>query len=208
MTGKQIAKRVLIPAIIAMGTLLLLLMFMPGLRPVPRPPVATVSGTADIGGAFTLVDQKNNVVTSENLKGKYALVYFGFTNCPDICPLSLQTMTLALDIAGPIGEPVTPIFITVDAERDTPQVMGDYIANFHPRFLALTGTPDQVTQAANAYRVYFQKAKEEMPGDYLMDHSGFLYFMDPQGTYITHFKPDNTAEQIAARIRQEMSTLK
>jgi len=196
-------KRIRIPAIIVLGTLLLLLMFMPGLRPVPTPNVRTVEGAPSIGGAFSLIDPKGQTVTSEALKGKYSLVYFGFTNCPDICPLALQTITLALQIAGPFGDDVTPVFISVDAERDTTEVMGQYVANFHPRFLALTGTVEQTRQAAEAYRVYFQKAKEETPGEYMMEHSGFVYLMDPKGAYVTHFKSDSTAEQIAARLRQE-----
>jgi protein SCO1/2 len=206
MNAKKIAQRVVVPAIIAMGTLLLLLMFMPGLRPVPKPAVNTVQGSAAIGGAFTLVDQRGQTVTSESLKGKYSLVYFGFTHCPDICPVSLQTITQGLEIAGPFGENVTPVFITVDAARDTPQAMADYVANFHPRFLALTGTPEQVRQAGDAYRVYFKKAQEQTPGEYMMEHSGFIYFMDAEGKYVTHFSADATAEQIAARLRQEFGS--
>ncbi|MSO97393.1 MAG: SCO family protein [Rhodospirillaceae bacterium] len=196
-------KRFLAPAIIFFGTLLLLAMFLPGLRP-ERPGAGVVQGTAAIGGAFDLIDQKGNAVSAAELKGKYSLVYFGFTNCPDVCPISLQTITQALNIAGPIGDEVQLVFITVDAERDTPKVMAEYTANFHPRFLALTGTAEQVRAAASAYRVYFQKAKQETPGDYMMEHSGFVYFMDRDGMYLTHFKPDATAEQIAARIRQEL----
>jgi len=203
MTPQQFARRILIPAIIVLGTAAFLLLYLPGMRS-ERQQVTTVSGTAAIGGEFTMVDQKNQTVTSESLKGRHLLVYFGFTHCPDVCPISLQTMTTALEIAGPIGDGVVPVFITVDAERDTPQVMADYVANFHPRFLALTGNAEQIRQATQAYRVYFQKAKEESPGDYMMDHSGFVYFMDPTGTYITHFKPDVTGEQMAARIRQEL----
>jgi cytochrome oxidase Cu insertion factor (SCO1/SenC/PrrC family) len=196
-------KKLIIPAIILGGTLLLLAMYFPGLRP-ERPATRVVEGAAAIGGAFTLVDQKNNPVSSEALKGKFSLVYFGFTNCPDICPLALSTMTQALDIAGPVADDVIPVFITVDPERDTVQVMADYVANFHPRFLALTGTPEQVREAASAYRVYFKKAKEEAPDAYMMDHSGFVYLMDRTGAYMTHFKPDATAEQIAARLRQDL----
>ncbi|MBL8630501.1 MAG: SCO family protein [Rhodospirillaceae bacterium] len=206
MNAKKIAQRVLIPAIIAMGTLLLLLMFLPGIRPTPRPAVNTVQGSAAIGGAFALVDQKGQTVTADNLKGKYALVYFGFTHCPDICPISLQTITQALYIAGPFGENVNPIFISVDPERDTPAAMADYIANFHPRFLALTGTPEQVRQASDAYRVYFKKAQEQTLGEYMMEHSGFIYFMDDKGAYVTHFGSDATPEQIAARLRQEFGS--
>ncbi|MBL8644396.1 MAG: SCO family protein [Rhodospirillaceae bacterium] len=203
MNAKKFAQRAIIPLIIVLGTLLLLLMFMPGLRPVPKSATSTVSGAAAIGGAFTLTDQKNQTVTADSLKGRHLLVYFGFTHCPDICPISLQTMTQALEIAGPLGEGVIPVFITVDAERDTPAAMADYIANFHPRFLALTGTADQLRAAADAYRVYFKKAQEQSPGEYMMEHSGFIYFMDGQGQYVTHFNAESTPEEIAARIRVE-----
>jgi protein SCO1/2 len=203
MTGKQFAQRAVIPAIIVLGTVLLLVMFFPGMRPGTKPEVTTVDGKSAIGGAFNLIDQRGQPVSSESLKGKYSLVYFGFTHCPDICPISLQTMTQGLEIAGPFGENVVPIFITVDAERDTPQAMADYVANFHPRFLALTGNAEQLRQAADAYRVYFKKAQEEAPDVYMMEHSGFIYFMDGNGQYVTHFNSETTPEQIAARLRQE-----
>jgi protein SCO1/2 len=182
----------------------LLAFYLPGLRE-QKPEVRAVSGAAAIGGAFSLLDQTGKTVTAESLKGKYSLVYFGFTHCPDICPLSLSVITQALDIAGPLAEDVTPVFITVDAERDTVTAMADYIANFHPRFLGLTGTPEQTKTAADAYRVYFKKANEEAGGGYMMDHSGFVYLMNREGVYVTHFKPDVTPEQMAARLRQEFS---
>jgi protein SCO1/2 len=197
-------KQLIAPAIIAVATVAFLAFYLPGLRGERASETRTVAGAATIGGAFEMVDQQSQPVTSETLKGRHLLVYFGFTNCPDICPISLQTMTQAMNILGPIGDEVTPAFFTVDAERDTPQVMADYVANFHPRFVALTGTPEQVRKAADAYRVYFQKAKEEAPGEYMMEHSGFVYFMDREGGYVTHFRSEATAEQMAARIRQEL----
>ena len=197
------SKKLIIPAIILGGTLLLLAMYFPGLRP-ERPVERVVEGTAAIGGSFKLVDQKNNLVTSESLKGKFTLVYFGFTNCPDICPLTLATMTQALSMAGPVADDVLPLFITVDPERDTVTVMADYVANFHPRFLGLTGTLDQVRAATSAYRVYFKKAKVVSPEDYMVDHSGSVYLMDQTGAYMTHFKPNATPEQMAARLRTDL----
>jgi protein SCO1/2 len=197
-------KQLIAPAIIAIATVAFLAFYLPGIRSERTSEVNTVSGAVAIGGAFAMVDQAGRPVTSETLKGKHLLVYFGFTHCPDICPFSLQTMTQAMEILGPIGEGVTPVFFTVDAERDTPPVMADYVANFHPRFVALTGTVEQVRAAADAYRVYFQKAKEEVPGEYMMEHSGFIYFMDRAGAYVTHFRADTTAEQMAARVRQEL----
>jgi protein SCO1/2 len=195
-------KRLIVPVIVAAATLLFLVLYLPGLRPDPLAG-RVVEGAPAIGGTYTLVDQRGQPFSSDLLKGKYQLVYFGFTNCPDICPLSLQVMTDALNIAGPMAENVVPVFITVDPERDTPQVMAEYVANFHPRFVALTGTPEQVRAATSAYRVYFKKAAEESPGEYMMEHSGFVYLMNGEGAYVTHFKSDATAEQMAARLRQE-----
>ncbi len=196
-------KKFIIPGIILAGTLLLLAMYFPGLRP-ERPNNRLIEGSVAIGGTFTLIDQTNKPVTSDALKGKFTLVYFGFTHCPDICPLTLANMTQAVSITGPLADDLIPVFITVDPERDTVQVMAEYVANFHPRFLALTGTPEQVRQATSAYRVYFKKAKIQTPDDYMMDHSGFVYLMDRTGNYVTHFKSDILPEQMAAQIRQAM----
>lgn len=196
-------KKFIIPGIILAGTLLLLAMYFPGLRP-ERPNNRLIEGSVAIGGTFTLIDQTNKPVKSDALKGKFTLVYFGFTHCPDICPLTLANMTQAVSITGPLADDLIPVFITVDPERDTVQVMAEYVANFHPRFLALTGTPEQVRQATSAYRVYFKKAKIQTPDDYMMDHSGFVYLMDRTGNYVTHFKSDILPEQMAAQIRQAM----
>ena len=195
-----------------LGTLLVLALYLPGIRPEPVGN-RTVVGSAAIGGAFMLTDQTGRTVTEADLKGRYALVFFGFTHCPDVCPLTLQVITQALEMTGPLGDPVTPVFITVDPDRDTPDAMGQYIANFHPRFVALTGAPDAVKQAADAYRVFFRKAADAAKAegdtaDYMMEHSGFVYFMDRNGGYITHFGPKTTAEMMAARIRQETSPTK
>jgi cytochrome oxidase Cu insertion factor (SCO1/SenC/PrrC family) len=195
------AKRFAIPAIILCGAVLLLLMYLPGLRP-EIPQVRVVEGTVAIGGSFELTDQRNQTITSASLLGKPSLVFFGFTNCPDICPLSLTTMTQALNIAGPVADDVIPVFISVDPERDTVEAMAAYIANFHPRFLALTGTPEQVKAASQAYRVYFKKAKVTSETEYTIDHSGYVYLMGRDGQYVTHFKPDATPEYMAGQLRQ------
>ena len=205
-------KNLIIGACVAFGTLLALLLYLPGIRPAPTA-TRTVSGTVAVGGAFNLIDQHGTAVSDADMKGRYTLVYFGFTNCPDICPLTLQIMTQALEIAGPLGDNVVPIFITVDPERDTPEAMGDYVAHLHPRFLALTGPAAAAKQAADAYRVFFRKAAaaEKAKGsetDYMMEHSGFVYFMGRDGAYIAHFGPQTTAQDMAARIRQETSPTK
>ncbi len=203
----MIVKRLLIGSIILLGTLVMLALYHPAFGP-KAPPSGNGMGTVSIGGPFTLVDGKGNAFTDADLKGRYSLVFFGFTHCPDICPLTLQVMTDALDQAGPAGERVTPVFITVDPERDTVEAVGAYVSSFHPRFVGLTGTPEQVTAATKAYRVFARKAplkdaEGNDTGDYTMEHSGLTFLMDPEGRYVTHFAHGTPAEEIATYILRE-----
>ncbi len=159
------------------------------------------SGTALIGGPFTLTDQDGTARSEADLAGRYSLVYFGYTFCPDVCPTSLSTMTQGLDIlaaqAPDQAAAVQPVFVTVDAERDTVEVLKAYASHFHPRLMALTGTPEEVAAAAKAYRIYYQKVEEPGASDYLMDHSSIIYLMGPDGAYLTHFTHAASAEDIA-----------
>jgi protein SCO1/2 len=198
-------KRAIIGLCVACGTLLILGLYLPALRQRLLPPQETsrTSGTPLIGGAFRLIDAKGRPVTEALLQGHYSLLYFGFTHCPDVCPLALATITDALKIAGPAAETVLPVFITIDPERDTPQIVGDYVANFHPRFVALTGTAEDIRAVTAAYRVYFAKAAGGTPDDYTMGHSDFIYLMGPDGRYVTHFRAEDTALDIANRLRRE-----
>jgi protein SCO1/2 len=158
-----------------------------------------------IGGAFVLTDQSGQQRTDADFRGQYMLVFFGFTNCPDICPIELQTMTDALDLLGADAAKVTPIFITVDPARDTPAALRDYVANFHPRLVALTGSADAIGAVAKAYRVYYAKATGKDapadPADYIMDHSAILYLMGPDGRFYTHFSPGTSAEDLAQALK-------
>jgi len=205
-------RQLIIAATMVFGMLIVLALYFPGIRPEPLRS-RVVTGEVEIGGAFNLIDQRGNAATEAALKGKYALVFFGFTHCPDVCPLTLQTVSQALEIAGPLGDNVVPVFITVDPDRDTPEIVGQYLANFHPRFLGLTGSADAVKGAADSYRVFFRKAVDKAKSegdqaDYMMEHSGYVYFMGRDGRYIDHFGPRDTAEQMAARIRREISPTK
>jgi len=158
-------------------------------------------GEALVGGPFTLTDQHGAVVTEQDFAGSYMLIYFGYTYCPDFCPMSLSNMTQALDLLAPEqAEQVVPILITVDPERDTVEQLAEYAPLFHPRLVALTGTPEETRQAAKAYRVYFSKAGNGDGSDYLMDHSTFIYLMGPDGKYVRHFSHSATPEEIAAGI--------
>jgi cytochrome oxidase Cu insertion factor (SCO1/SenC/PrrC family) len=168
-------------------------------------PGVTQTGKALIGGPFTLTNQNGERVTDETFRGKYMLVSFGYTYCPDICPAELQLMANAMDLLGPKADQLTPIFITIDPQRDTVSQLKSYVENFHPRMVGLTGTEEEIKKAASAYRVYYAKADNASSAtDYLMDHSTFLYLMDPQGEYVTHFPYGITREKLAERIAKAM----
>lgn len=159
-------------------------------------------GTAQIGGPFELVDQDARPVTEADFKGKFLLIYFGYTYCPDACPTALGVMAAAIGKLDVAGERVTPMLISIDPARDTPQALKDYVGNFHPRMVGLTGTPEQVAKAAKAYRVYFQKASGATGPDYLMDHSNLIYLMDADGKFLTFFGPQATPDEVAEALRR------
>ncbi|MET4698549.1 cytochrome oxidase Cu insertion factor (SCO1/SenC/PrrC family) [Constrictibacter sp. MBR-5] len=157
-----------------------------------------------IGGSFTLVDGTGATRTDDDFRGRLMLVYFGFTYCPDVCPTELQAMGQAVDLLGEKAESVQPIFITIDPERDTPQMVGQYVESFHPRMIGLTGTPEQVAAAAKAYRVYYRKAEVEGSSDYLMDHSSIVYLMGPDGKFLTHFSHGTSPQDMAKGISKHL----
>lgn len=163
-----------------------------------------------IGGPFTLTDETGEKFSSAELTGKYWLVYFGFTFCPDICPMTLQTMTQALfaleERRPQLAAQTVPVFITIDPERDDVAEMRAYASHFHPRLKALTGTPAEIRDVARAFKIYYAKADPEGgaydPGltDYVMDHSSAVYLMGPDGEFQSFFSHTATAEEIAAGI--------
>ena len=161
----------------------------------------TSAGEALIGGPFTLTDQHGEQRTEQDFAGRYMLIYFGYTYCPDFCPMSLSNMTQAMDLLPPeAAEQVVPVFITVDPERDTVAQLAEYAPLFHPRLVALTGSAEATKQAAQAYRVYFAKAGDADSDAYLMDHSTFIYLMGPDGKYVRHFAHNATPEEMAEAI--------
>ena len=157
--------------------------------------------SAAIGGPFKLVDQNGHTVTNTDLEGKWLLVYFGYTHCPDACPTALNNIALALRDLGAEKKEVRPVFITVDPERDTSQAMKDYVSAFGAPILALTGSDAAIAQAAREYRVYYAK-HPEAGGDYSMDHSSIIYVMDPKGRFTASFTGEDPPEQIAARLKK------
>ncbi len=164
-------------------------------------------GRPKIGGPFELVDHTGKPFTQDGLKGRLALIYFGYTFCPDVCPTELQSMTLALEELGDDAKSVLPIFITVDPERDTVERMADYVTSFHPSFIGLTGSVAQVETAKKAYKVYAAKSSAdggEPDEDYLMNHSGFVYLMNRDGKFTKHFGPGRPPESFIAAIREHL----
>jgi protein SCO1/2 len=144
------------------------------------------SGVADVGGPFQLTDQDGAQRTQADFRGRYMLIYFGYTYCPDVCPLSLGVMNDALDKMGPKSKAVTPIFITVDPSRDTPKVLKTYVAAFGKNWVGLTGDEAAIASVAKEYRVYFKRQPLKQ-GGYAMDHSSTIYLMGPDGRFITHY---------------------
>jgi protein SCO1/2 len=130
------------------------------------------------------------------------LVFFGFTHCPDICPAELQVMSQSLDALGPKAAGVVPIFITLDPERDTQAVMAEYVKNFGPRFVGLTGSPEAVAAAAKAYRIAYAKFQEQNASDYSIDHSALVYLMGKDGEYVTHFAYGTPPEKMTETLRR------
>ncbi len=162
---------------------------------------AVRGGGPSIGGPFTLIDQDGRTITSDSLKGKPTLIYFGFTYCPDVCPTSLLLMETAVEQLGPDAtKKVNLVFITVDPERDTPALLKGYVPNFGPTFIGLTGTPQQVADVARAFRVYYQKVPGKDGGPYLMDHSSIVYLLDRNGRFVTHFTHEAKADAIATAV--------
>jgi protein SCO1/2 len=160
-----------------------------------------------LGGPFTLVDHTGRTVTEGDFAGRSMLVYFGFTYCPDVCPTELGTIAAALDAMGPAAERVTPVFVSIDPERDTPAALADYVSRFHPRMVGLTGSTEQVAQAARAYRVYYAKVRPRDSTDYLMDHSSFIYLVGPDGRVRSLFRPETSPEAIAAAVTAQLRAL-
>lgn len=147
-----------------------------------------------ITSGFTLQGPQDRTVKDTDFRGRYMLVFFGFTHCPDVCPTTLLLMQNAIGQTK-LGERIQPIFITVDPERDTPQITTDYVGHFGPHMLGLSGTPAQIKAAAENYKVFYSKVENDDPAmGYMMDHSSFIFLMGPDGEYITHF-PSDIAQQ-------------
>lgn len=172
-------------------------------RLFPQQGAQQSAGKALIGGPFTLTDSSGKKVTDQDFRGRYMLVFFGFTACPDICPAGLQLISAALDKIGAKANNVTPIFISVDPARDTPEKIAAYVKNFNDRLVGLTGTPEEVAAVAKAYRVFYEKTPNEAaPADYGMNHTSIIYLMGPDGEYVTHFTPTTDVDAMAEKLNK------
>jgi len=171
-----------------------------------QPLVPAANSPVTIGGPFTLTSPDGATVTEQTYRGKWLLVYFGFTSCPDSCPTALLEISAALEKLGPDADKLQPLFITVDPQRDTPAVMGNYTQSIDPRIVGLTGTPQQIAAATQEYGVYYEPRKSGPgAGDYVMDHSTYLYLMDTEGEFVRGFDANASGERIAEAVRGAMA---
>jgi protein SCO1/2 len=154
----------------------------------------------NIGGPFELMDHRGQMVTDAQVLDQPALVYFGYTFCPDVCPMDVARNVVAVEILADAGLAVKPVFITIDPARDTVDYLADFVANNHPEMVGLTGTAEQIAKAARAYKVYYRKQPSEDEDYYLMDHSSFSYFMVPDVGFVDFLRSDLPPEVVADRL--------
>jgi protein SCO1/2 len=170
-------------------------------RLLPASSPVKVVGQALIGGAFTLTDHNGKRVTAEDFRGRYMLVFFGFTFCPDVCPSALQVVSAALDKLGAKADRFVPVLITVDPGRDTPAQLAGYVQSFHPRMVGLTGSQAEIDAVVKAYRVFVRRVDDpKSSAGYSFDHTSLIYVMGPDGTYRTHFSHTTNVDAMAERL--------
>ena len=171
---------------------------------VEAPQKAGFRPAIDIGGPFSLVDHTGAKVTEADFLGKYMLVVFGYTYCPDICPASLSRVSAALKKLDKKADRIQPVFVTIDPARDTPKLLSGYVSHFHPALKGLTGTENQIAQIAKAYRVFRKKVVDASSNDYLMDHSTFIYLMNPKGKLALMLRHETDPIIMAKAIEDEI----
>lgn len=164
---------------------------------------SVVAGASQIGGAFSLTNNKGEAVTDEDYKGKLMLVFFGYTFCPDVCPTELNVMAQVVQGLEGDAKEVAPVFITIDPERDTATVLNDYVQAFDPSIIGLTGTNEQINSVKKLYRAYGQAVdKDKDPEFYLVDHTSFTYLMGRDGKLVTVFSYGTKPEEIISKIKE------
>jgi protein SCO1 len=162
-------------------------------------------GRGTVGGPFTLTDQAGRKRSDTEFRGRLLIVYFGYTFCPDVCPADLMAITQALDQLGPAATGIQPIFITIDPERDTTMVLGEYVAAFHRSFIGLTGSPEEIRKVANAYKAFYAKVRGERSGEYAIDHTGVIYLMGRDGQYLGFMPPQTGPERLTEILRNYLA---
>jgi cytochrome oxidase Cu insertion factor (SCO1/SenC/PrrC family) len=164
-----------------------------------------MSGKAAVGAPFTLTNQHGKRVSLSDFRGKVVLLYFGFTYCPDVCPVDLAVIAETLKSLGKSGDQVQPLFVTLDPARDTRELLRGYVAAFHPRIVALTGSEDEIRRVATAYKVFFEKVTPTDSKTYFVDHSAFTFLLDREGKYVLFFPPGTPPKRMTARVREELA---
>lgn len=163
-----------------------------------------------IGGGFQLTDHHGRAVSDTDLRGHPLLIFFGYTQCPDVCPMTMLRLTETLELLGHEGSAIQPVFISVDPLRDTPELIADYISNFDQRFIGLTGTRRQIESVERAFAVYAKAATEDATrgkwalkdSDYLVDHTALVYLMGPDGVFRTFLQQNMSPDEMAEKIRE------
>lgn len=198
----QTLRIIMIAAVVAVGLGVFWFSYQSGVLGPQTSQVLQGSAGPKIGGPFEMVNHWGEPTTDKDFGDTYRLMFFGFTYCPDICPVTLSVISSALDQMGTDATRVTPLFISVDPGRDTPEAMRDYVSSFHPGIIGLTGSEEQVDHVAKSYGVYYAKsaATADDPDNYLVDHTSITYLITPDNTYAAHFSHGTSAEDIAAGV--------
>lgn len=204
--SSQFTKLLVIIALVVVTVALFFLVATPSSK---KPPArgteehAKSQGLAEIGGDFILTDHNGEKFDSKSLRGKPALIYFGFTFCPDICPTTLTKLSEVMEVMDKYRIDINTVFITVDPRRDDTNLMKQYMGNFHKKMIGLTGEKSDLKAAADAFKVYYEvdPATDEARDDYLINHTSFVYLMDENGKYVKHFDLGTKAEEIIEFIR-------
>jgi cytochrome oxidase Cu insertion factor (SCO1/SenC/PrrC family) len=163
-----------------------------------------MSGRHPIGGPFTLADPSGRRVALADFKGKFVLLYFGYATCPDVCPTDLAVIAQALRELGPAAAGVQPLFVTLDPQRDSPAVLREYTAAFDPRFVALTGTEDEVRRVATDFKVFFEKVELPDAKTYAIDHTPYTFLLDREGKFVILFPPGTPADRMLEMLREQL----
>ncbi len=173
-------------------------------------PLAWAAGSVTVGGPFTLVAPDGSRVTDQTYRGKWMLIYFGYTSCPDSCPLALMVMASALKKLGLAADNLQAVFITLDPQHDTPKVMGDYAQSFDSRIVGLTGTDSEIDTVAHAYGAYYVRHGDGANDHqhYLVDHSTYIYLVSPEGRFVRAFDVGASGDDIATAVRGEINALR